>query len=418
MLLPRSVLRPGLTFLKSPIHRLLLGFALLYGLAITWARARCWRDPTSAFFAEDEAYEPAYSLQRGAQANAFLDHANQNTLPLHFHTKASAHPTICVGITSVARKNATYLQGAVGSVLESLTPTERGDVHLTVLIAHSNPAEHPAYAEPWLHTLVDRVLLYDPDLIDLEHIRELETPEAKIFAREKGLLDYVYLLRACESLHTSYTVMLEDDVVALDGWYHRTKEALLVAEQKTFLGWNSEEWPTYLLSSLLLALGVVALATVIRYSRPATAAYLPNKVIAILAFVITPLIIILFFAAGRVTMLPMAAAVHKMPRFGCCSQGLVFPQTRIGDLVSWYEFKRLGYIDMLTEEYADANNEVRWALTPSVLQHVGSKSSKVNMPREHRTRRTVSEMIWNFMFEKNDVGELRREHKQQSEADV
>ncbi|KAF7719627.1 Uncharacterized protein PECH_003480 [Penicillium ucsense] len=415
MLLPRSLLRPGRTFLKSPIHRLLLGFALLYGLAITWARARCWRDPTSAFFAEDKAYEPAYSLQCGAQAHAFLDHANQNTLPLHFHTKASAHPTICVGITSVARKNATYLQGGVGSVLEGLTATER---------------------EPWLHTLVDRVLLYDPDLIDLEHIRELETPEAKTFARKKGLIDYVYLLRACESLHTSYTVMLEDDVVALNGWYHRTKEDLLVAEQKTiekgwdkwlylrlfyteqFLGWNSEEWPTYLLSSLLVALGVVAPATAIRYSRPATAAYLPNKVIAILAFVLTPLIIILFFAAGRVTMLSMAAGVHEMPRFGCCSQGLVFPQTRIGDLISWYEFKRLGYIDLLTEEYADANNEVRWALTPSVLQHVGSKSSKVNLPGEHRTRRTVSETIWNFMFEQNDVGELRREHEQQFEADV
>lgn len=233
MLLPRTLLRPGFAFLKLPVYRLLLGFTLLYWLAIDWARTRCWRDPTSAFFAEDKAYEPAYSILRGQQANAFIDHADKNTLPFYFHTKASAHPTICVGITSVARKDANYLQGAVGSVLEGLTVWERGGVYLIVLIAHSNPAEHPAYTEPWLHTLTDKVLLYDPDIVDIERIRELETPEAKTSAREKGLLDYVYLLRACESLNASYTMMLEDDVIALDGWYHRTKKALSIAEKQT-----------------------------------------------------------------------------------------------------------------------------------------------------------------------------------------
>ncbi|KAJ5146225.1 uncharacterized protein N7515_000789 [Penicillium bovifimosum] len=436
MLLPRRLLRPRLAFLNLHFCRLLLGFGLLYGLAVNWARARSWRDPTSAFFAEDKAYEPAYSVQRGEQANAFLEHANNNTLPLHFQTKVSAHPTICVGITSVARRGANYLQGAVGSVLEGLTAAERGDLYLIVLIAHSNPAEHPAYVEPWLHTLADKVLLYDPDRVDVEHIRELETPEAKSFAREKGLLDYIYLLRACESVNTSYTVMLEDDVIALDGWYHRTKNALSLAEQQTieegvdkwlylrlfyteqFLGWNSEEWPAYLLFSLLAALGVVAIATAIRHCRPATTAYLPNEIIALLAFVMTPLLIILFFAAGRITMLSIPAGVHEMPKFGCCSQGLVFPQSRIGDLVSWYESKRAGYVDMLTEIYADENNEIRWALTPSVLQHVGSKSSKTNTPGDHKHRLTVSETIWNFMFEENDMEQLRREHKQQAEAEI
>ncbi|EPS34106.1 putative UDP-GlcNAc: alpha-1,3-D-mannoside beta-1,4-N-acetylglucosaminyltransferase [Penicillium oxalicum 114-2] len=435
MLLPRTLLRPGFAFLKLPVYRLLLGFTLLYWLAIDWARTRCWRDPTSAFFAEDKAYEPAYSILRGQQANAFIDHADNNTLPFYFHTKASAHPTICVGITSVARKDANYLQGAVGSVLEGLTVWERGGVYLIVLIAHSNPAEHPAYTEPWLHTLTDKVLLYDPDIVDIERIRELETPEAKTSAREKGLLDYVYLLRACESLNASYTMMLEDDVIALDGWYHRTKKALSIAEKQTiakgmdqwlylrlfyteqFLGWNSEEWPTYLLSSILAALGVVGLTAAIRYYRPATTTYLSNKVILVLTLVIAPLLILLFFAAGRITMLPIPAGVHEMPKFGCCSQGLVFPRIRIKDLVSWYESQRIGYVDVLTETYADKNNDLRWALTPSVLQHVGSKSSKANMPGEHR-HRTVSETIWNFRFEENDKEQLRWEHEQQIEPDV
>ncbi|SPB48722.1 unnamed protein product [Aspergillus niger] len=242
---------------------------------------------------------------------------------------------MCVGIASVARKGVNYLQGAVGSVLEGLTAAEREDLYLIVFIAHSDPAEHPAYMEPWLHNLADKVLVYDPDLVDIEHIRSLETPEAKKFAREKGLFDHTYLLKACEALNTSYTVILEDDVVALDGWYHRTKQALDVAERKA-----EEE-------------GV--------------------------------------------------------------DQWFVFPQTRIGDLVSWYERNKVGYVDMLTERYADQNGEVRWALTPSVLQHVGSRSSKTNSLGKHRERLTMSERIWNFRFEENDPGELRLEHRLQDE---
>lgn len=210
-----------------------MGFALLYALAIGWARTEYWRDPTSAFFVQDKAYEPMYSVQRTEQANTFLQHANNNSLPLHFHTKATAHPTMCVGIASVARRGVNYLQTAVGSLLEGLTAAERGDLYLIVFIAHTDPAEHPAYVEPWLHQVADKVLLYDSEKVDIEHIRNLETPEEKSFAREKGLLDYTYLLRACESINTSYTVMLEDDVIALDGWYHRTKHALSVAERQT-----------------------------------------------------------------------------------------------------------------------------------------------------------------------------------------
>ncbi|KAF7183926.1 hypothetical protein CNMCM7691_004416 [Aspergillus felis] len=384
---------------------------------------------------KDKAYEPAYSALRAEQANSFLERANNNTLPHHFQSKASVHPTMCVGIASVAREGASYLPDAVGSVLEGLSATEREALYLIVFIAHTNPAEHPAYLEPWLHALADRVLLYDPDALDIDHIRDLETPEEKSGAHEKGLLDYTYLLKACGSINTSYTVMLEDDVIALDGWYHRTKHALAAIERQTlkkgadkwlylrlfyterFLGWNSEEWPIYLFYSLLAVFGVAATTTAIRHCRPATTTYLPNETIALLSFINTPLLIILFFAAGRVTMLPIPDGVHVMPNFGCCSQGFVFPQARINDLVSWYESKRAGYVDMLTEDYADQNGETRWALTPCVLQHVGSKSSKTSSPGKHKSQRTASVTTWNLRFEENDAESLRREHELQKEAE-
>jgi hypothetical protein len=111
-------------------------------------------------------------------------------------------------------------------------------------------------------------------------------------------------------------------------------------------------------------------------------------------------------------MLPIPQGVHDMPKFGCCSQGLIFPHSRIPDLIEWYDAKHAGYVDMLTEEYADQNHELRWSVTPTLLQHVGSQSSKTNdftsNPKYHRS---VAERIWNFAFEKNDPNVLRAEHQ-------
>ncbi|GAB1193896.1 hypothetical protein APSETT444_003132 [Aspergillus pseudonomiae] len=388
-----------------------------------------WRDPTSLFFRENEAYEPSYSSPRAVEGMALINEANNVTETPR--PKASANPTMCVGFASIAREGVSYFQSAVGSVLAGLSPVERADLFLILFIAHTDPTQHPAYSEPWLHELADKVLLYDEKDVDIDHIRSLETTEAKTLALEKGLLDYTYLLKACAAIGTPYTVMLEDDIIALDGWYHRTKQALRAVERQTaekkaskwlylrlfytenFLGWNSEDWPTYLFYSLLSAATVLLTTLIVRRYRPSSKPFLPKETVFVLCFICTPLLIILFFATGRVTMLPIPEGVHEMPKFGCCSQGLVFPQGRITDLVSWYESKGIGYVDMLTEDYANQNGEIRWALTPSVLQHVGSKSSKTNNPIPQKGLRTIPETLWNFGFEKNDVNILRKEHEQQ-----
>ena len=63
---------------------------------------------------------------------------------------------------------------------------------------------------------------------------------------------------------------------------------------------------------------------------------------------------------------------------------------------------------MLTEEFANQHDEIRWAITPSVLQHVGSKSSKEGF--EHEPPKQSVADLWNFAFELNDADALRREH--------
>lgn len=74
---------------------------------------------------------------------------------------------------------------------------------------------------------------------------------------------------------------------------------------------------------------------------------------------------------------------------------------------------------MLTEEFANANDEIRWAVTPSVVQHVGRKSSKgaadgdaaAAFRPKSKGELTEVEKLWNFGFELNDAAALRMEHE-------
>ncbi|BCS21747.1 uncharacterized protein APUU_22179A [Aspergillus puulaauensis] len=426
--LRRGLVSPKLLLLElsACTRRLLPAFLLLYLALLFVARHHSLRDPTSSFFQESTGYSPTYSTVRTAQANQYIQDV-ENGVGEAWRWRSSDSPSFCVGVATVARNNTRYFKTMVGSLLDGLSQSERADMHLLLFIAHTDPSQHPAYSEPWLKRAPDQVLLYDNATVDIDHIRSLESSQARFDGREKALFDYTYLLKACEAVGAKYVVMLEDDVLAMDGWYHRTQDALRsIREQMTvkgaeawlyfrlfytedFLGWNSEEWPTYLFFSLV-AVGCVAFLLLgARSYQPKIRPLLPNDLVLVVCGVFTPLLIGLYFASGRVTMRPIPAGVHEMPKFGCCSQAFVFPQSRVPDLISMYEEKKVGYVDMLTEDFANDRDEIRWAITPSVMQHVGRKSSKDALNEPEAKKLLAS--LWNFAFETNDPAALRREHE-------
>jgi hypothetical protein len=207
---------------------------LFYALLALYVRAQSARDPGSVFF-QPTAYDLSYSAARLDQADAFIDKVEQS--PEIEISKASGRPPLCVGFATIARPGRRYFRSAVGTVLEGLSEKERADIYLIALIAHTDPSQHLAYNETWLHKVADRVLLYnstgvDMD-VDIDHLRSLETAEAKMDAKEKALFDYRFLLKACEAVGAPYVVMLEDDIVAQDGWYPRTRSAIESAEKQT-----------------------------------------------------------------------------------------------------------------------------------------------------------------------------------------
>lgn len=113
-----------------------------------------------------------------------------------------------------------------------------------------------------------------------------------------------------------------------------------------------------------------------------------------------PLLIVLFFITGRVTWNPLPHGIAKMNAGGCCGQGIVYPRDRLYEVVQFLEETRAGYVDLLIEEYANKHNLLRWALVPSVLQHIGRRSSKGDDFGENSKHgMALAEKVWNFEYE-------------------
>ena len=125
-----------------------------------------------------------------------------------------------------------YFRTALGSTLAGLTEEERRDVYLISFIVDVDPNEHLAYNESWLPLLSDKVLTYN-DASEQDSARVHRLVETDLEFKRKPLFDYVYLLRTCYERGSPYIIMLEDDVVAADGWYYRTKKALKIWSAST-----------------------------------------------------------------------------------------------------------------------------------------------------------------------------------------
>ncbi|EMD97712.1 hypothetical protein COCC4DRAFT_144674 [Bipolaris maydis ATCC 48331] len=409
-----------------------LAFILVYTIC-----SLSTHDPTSIFFDASNAYTPRYSALRYQQATAYISIFN-STSSVGLLGSKDSNKKLCIGIPSVARHGPQYLPGAIGSLLDGLTVDERNEFYLVVFIPHSDPKAHPAYRETWLSRLADRVLAYEGlDAKEMAHVRRMEAQGGAF--KEKGLYDYSYLVSKCAELNTPYIAILEDDVLAMDGWYHRTINALLAAEDQSiqrhgnkflylrlfyteaFLGWNSEEWKTYLFYSLCFAAMPAAVVSFLRTTKLSPKLLLPlnthlrssevrsgysfRRLVATF-YALMAVFILLFFALGRMTVLPLPAGVHEMPQFGCCSQAFVFPRQKALELVSYFAQVKTGYVDVLTERYADARGELRYAITPSLFQHVGKTSSKMD---SHGP--IIKGKTWSFAFEEYDPGKLRQEHE-------
>ncbi|KXT01838.1 hypothetical protein AC579_9407 [Pseudocercospora musae] len=419
-----------------PIQRkCLLAFVIVYGIVLLQVRKAARRDPTSLFFDPDIGFERIYSVQREAEARAFVDKWNS----MHPYQASTANQSICVGIPTAQRANVSYVETTVGSILAGLSPEERGELYILPFIAHLDPQIHPAYQTSWLHGATDDVLVYDLERKERKYVAYLEEFEKN--HHKKSLVDYKYILNACHQVGTPFIMIVEDDVLAAAGWYAHLKAALRtkvrrsITESSLYLrlfytevnfGWNKESWLGYLIYSTFLEGLVAGILILLRRRRsPIRRLLTPSCCITSLAIYV-PLLILLFFATGRLTLFPLAHGLQPMDQYGCCSQALLYPRDQVPDLITRFEQELSGTnlrkgVDALIETYADETGLKRWAVVPSLFQHVSTRSGKQIKPEKWtKWRRTASapERIWNFEFEKwwmdhhtGGAAEAREDHQ-------
>lgn len=403
---------------------LVLILVTAYVGAFQYFRQTSFRDPTSAFFDPNRGFDRFYSDLRQSQAEHFIRSSSSGAKRL---VRSGNQPSICAGIVTVQREGATYFEAAVGSILEGLYDQEREDIYLTTIFAQSDPTQYFANNETWVHTLFDQVLTYESfPHRQTDQIARLEMTD-KDFAH-KPLLDYVLLLEACLNTSAPYIMIVEDDVIALHGWLHRTKTALQYLEQQPdlgssvylrlfytdkFLGWNSEHWPRYLFWSILAEAVLICALLALKHGCPAIRRHVTLGLMLFCLVGCSPACIVLFFAAGRLTVMPPPRGLHRLNEYGCCSQAFVFPRSQVPELMNYYSTASSGKIDSLTEEYADERGLTRWAVTPVLFQHVGSLSAtRRNGSGLAKWHRSPSASIWNSEFELNDATDLRTEQKE------
>ncbi|EHA25365.1 hypothetical protein ASPNIDRAFT_42277 [Aspergillus niger ATCC 1015] len=385
-----------------PTGLLCLMLALWYLLSVGYYRSASHRDPTSFFFNPSRAYEKRYSAHRIQEAESFLVRAGD--FPSPAKPSGNTQATICVGIVTVRRRKDQYVGLTVASLLEGLTESERSTIFLDILIAHTDPSTLPIFSEKWVEVLPDRVLLYPKeDNPDYEQIREWEEGG---WYRNKTIYDFTHLMKDCYDTGADYVAMIEDDTLAAKGWLSSTLHALDVIHQRSIagqdwvylrlfyvdnlLGWNSEEWPRYLaLSFVIWATLTGAMVFIKRRFFKST----PASAIWMTSLIFIPAFIGLHFIAGRQTMWPIRSGVHEMNKYGCCSQGLVFPRSIVPQFLEHTDLTTDWLVDMMVEKIANKEEWKRYAVVPPVLQHIGATSSKgYGFDKSAKT-------IWNFRYE-------------------
>ncbi|KAK3681339.1 hypothetical protein B0T22DRAFT_531238 [Podospora appendiculata] len=412
-----------------PSMDMVLGFSIIYFLLVVYLRSRCWKDPTSKFFQTQPAHIPTYSAHRIQQSLQYADSLNTSRPS---QGRRRQPPELCVGVPSVQRDGISYLKPTLGSLQHGLSEDERAGLHFVVLLAHLDQKEHQDFGQPWLQSMADGLPSYADDAGRL-HLAQIMQHNQTHGTKSK--FDYSIVMEECTKTGAPYILMVEDDVVFLDGWRHRTMDALDDAAAKSretkgagflylrlfyyegLLGWNAQSWPRYLGASLATAASVLCVLLLTRRLVPTARLHLTRSALLLITLVFTPLLILLFFAAGANCVLPRPAGVHLMPENACCGQGLVFPRATVTEkLLPYFRANIWSEVptDSFVEAYADQTGGLRWALTPVVMQHIGGKSS-------HGAARsrdsyvygdltlTPPSVIWNFAFEGNEARALGEE---------
>ncbi|KAG6011797.1 hypothetical protein E4U43_008125 [Claviceps pusilla] len=350
-----------------------------------YARTHFYRDPGSRFFDQSRAYEQKYSQHRQTETT-------------------------------------------IASALGGLLPQERHDLLLNILIAHTDPTEHPTWHQQWVSLAVDNLFTYNLSLSRAHDAHRLQRWEQGRNFSEKGVFDYTYALEQCHKTGTPYVGIFEDDIMLAEGWLVHLLSGLSRLErdasssisssssskpwlylrmfnQERSTGWlstrigdNHEHW---IITALWLALAPPMLLARRRW-KAAHAVFSPASMFVLLGLII-PSYVVLFFQSGKASLWPPRRGLADEP-FGCCSQIMIFPREQVLPLMDFLRQKKTGQIDLLLNERAEEEGLTRYALYPVMAQHIGLDSARA-------TTMSEAQAIWSMAYEDLNPETLRLDHR-------
>ena len=245
---------------------------------------------------------------------------------------------------------------------------------------------HPTWQQPWLNSLLDEKYTYNVTEEELEKLRKYETDQ---MVKPKGVYDYTYALQHCYDLGTEFVALFEGDVVFADGWFVRALDGLRqikdvlglrpsewiflrLFNQERSTGWsnryvggNNEHWISVGLGSVL-----AILILLFRRNSQLLQRHIDNWALAVICLVALPAFVVLFFKAGKASMLPPSPGVRVEP-FGCCSQAMVFAREQIPPTVQFLRDRIEGQVDLMLNDRSRSTGLKRIALYPVQAQHIG-----------------------------------------------
>lgn len=453
-LLGRCLGQPGARALM-----LLISLVTLYTL---YGYLYFYRDPLSIFFSEEHGYDRFYSAHRLAEADAFMEEAAVQPDALKADGPvASNNAEICATFITVGRSSdKQYIETSVGSSLVNMSLAERRAVHLKVFFADvPKPDQHPSYFTLLNSGLVDEVYSYESafpnktrdreiaglvDLVDSSH-NIWNAQRAKHQQERKILHDYAFALSHCyETTNASYVALFEDDILLADGWAVRTLRFLEQIEQmmqdprrqrpkegqidpgvpndwiylRLFNQERSTGWeggPGFFGNKVhiiapLVAVPLLLILLSMRHFGPARGFLrsVDGWVLFVVCGLGVPLVIWLFYASGKASLLRPHPGVHE-EWFGCCSQALVFNRAHTKALSDYlmrgWRNSWGGRGDMLTKDFAWDHGLARISGYPMLAQHIGQVSATGTIDDEARR-------IWSMEFENFKPWKLAEEHRQ------
>jgi len=208
--------QPSLSHLSIFLRSLLL-FSFLFVTALLACVFFTRTNPTSAFF-HPGAANTHYSSVRLREAREFAHRAASSP-----QTKADElyPPGVCIVVSQSERRGSHGFQNTVGSLIHGLSDVERQQIHLKLSVLSTSQS---LAAEPWLENVVDSFLDSAAEMGEFFGLLSLEA-QADLETARTGM-EYTELLRSCRATSAEYVLVLNDDVVAMDGWFHRMLAAI------------------------------------------------------------------------------------------------------------------------------------------------------------------------------------------------